>query len=110
MSAQDIYSAGLSILALMMGREEIFYGETRESLLYEMTALYGSEALSNLGMICVSLYSAFQFFFFSVISNLVVVSGSNHVLDLVTFGFYSEAVPTCRVLCARCVKYCTLQI
>ena len=42
---------------------------------------------------------------FLLISNLVVVSGSNHVLDLATFGFYSEALLTCRLLCARCVKY-----
>ena len=59
MSAQDIYSAGISILALMTGHEAIFNGETREPLLYEMTAMYGSAALSNLGMICVSLYSTF---------------------------------------------------
>ena len=47
---QDIFSAGLTLLCLMVGRNSIFQAKTRQSLIFEMSALLGTaplEAMAN---------------------------------------------------------------
>lgn len=72
-SAQDIFSAGISLLSLLIGRKRVFHALSPEAQLCEMTFFYGTQPMENLGIAFAKILR------FILLEHSLWYSHSNHV-------------------------------
>lgn len=102
-SAQDIFSAGITLLSLVIGRKRVFQALSPEAQLCEMTFFYGTRPMENLGIAFAKILRFILLKHSQCIRIFIMFAGGLHVTENMRFGFSNEPM-NLRLFCERYVE------